>query len=254
MSNPYCKNNKKRRRNQNKDSSFFTTTDQRNNKSECFAIVSGRQDGIYFSRQEMMQQKQGHRSCTIRSFKSIAQAKLYLEKQHSLVPVETGGWITTDGKPILYKKRNDTISTSSKNAQPVIYIDSSPEEKASKSNNIYATATAKKRKTTTNVKKEVVEVYSDSDSIDTEDKRTRISPPPFSLNIHFDKIQQEAIDAAFEGKNVFITGVAGTGKSLVTRKIVEDAKAMRREIACAAPTGTSVHWINHEHIDSNRHV
>jgi superfamily II DNA/RNA helicase len=31
-----------------------------------------------------------------------------------------------------------------------------------------------------------------------------------------DPVQQEAIDAAMAGKNVFLTGVAGTGKSLVT--------------------------------------
>ena len=37
------------------------------------------------------------------------------------------------------------------------------------------------------------------------------SPPDF------DPIQQEAIDAAMNGKNVFLTGVAGTGKSLVTK-------------------------------------
>lgn len=33
----------------------------------------------------------------------------------------------------------------------------------------------------------------------------------------FDAVQQEAIDAAMAGKNVFLTGVAGTGKSLVTK-------------------------------------
>jgi hypothetical protein len=38
------------------------------------------------------------------------------------------------------------------------------------------------------------------------------SPPP-----DFDAVQQEAIDAAMTGKNVFVTGVAGTGKSLVTK-------------------------------------
>jgi ATP-dependent DNA helicase PIF1 len=40
-----------------------------------------------------------------------------------------------------------------------------------------------------------------------------------------------------EGKNVFITGVAGTGKSLVTQLIVKNAKAVKHEVAVAAPTG-----------------
>jgi ATP-dependent DNA helicase PIF1 len=44
---------------------------------------------------------------------------------------------------------------------------------------------------------------------------------------------------AFEGKNVFITGVAGTGKSLVTQKIVNDAKDLRKEVAVVAPTGVA---------------
>lgn len=55
----------------------------------------------------------------------------------------------------------------------------------------------------------------------------------------FDVVQQRAIDAAMIGKNVFITGVAGTGKSLVLTKIVEDAKHMRKEVAVAAPTGVA---------------
>ena len=52
-------------------------------------------------------------------------------------------------------------------------------------------------------------------------------------------IQQRAINAALNGNNVFITGVAGTGKSLVTKKIVEDAKRFKKEVAVAAPTGVA---------------
>ena len=33
----------------------------------------------------------------------------------------------------------------------------------------------------------------------------------------FDNVQQEAVNAAMNGFNVFVTGVAGTGKSLVTK-------------------------------------
>jgi DNA replication protein DnaC len=58
--------------------------------------------------------------------------------------------------------------------------------------------------------------------------------------VSFDSIQRRAIDAALEGKNVFLTGVAGTGKSLVTQTIVHNAKTvLRREVACAAPTGVA---------------
>ena len=48
------------------------------------------------------------------------------------------------------------------------------------------------------------------------------SPPP-----DFDAVQQEAIDAAMAGKNVFVTGVAGTGKSLVTK--VRTKKKRKKE-------------------------
>ena len=39
----------------------------------------------------------------------------------------------------------------------------------------------------------------------------------FQEQTKFDAVQQEAIDAAMAGKNIFLTGVAGTGKSLVTK-------------------------------------
>jgi hypothetical protein len=63
-----------------------------------------------------------------------------------------------------------------------------------------------------------------------------LQPPPPQ---EFDAIQQRAINAALNGNNVFITGVAGTGKSLVTKKIVEDAKRFKKEVAVAAPTGVA---------------
>jgi ATP-dependent DNA helicase PIF1 len=63
-----------------------------------------------------------------------------------------------------------------------------------------------------------------------------LQPPPPQ---EFDVIQQRAINAALNGNNVFITGVAGTGKSLVTKKIVEDAKRFKKEVAVAAPTGVA---------------
>jgi transcriptional regulator with GAF, ATPase, and Fis domain len=293
-------------------------------------VVSGRQDGIYFSREEMMVQKQGHPLCMIRSFKSINEAKRYLEQQHGLIAVETGGWITTDGRPILYTNqrsgnnnnnnnssnvatRDDSSgSTASSKVSPMNSItkrysplhsntstdttksiysidDSSPEEEQKQYKKVAhrspLVAVAKKNKPTL---KEIIEIDSsdsdndeknvenkrntkaaaaaagkrtkhaskrllpkekkddlnkevirlDSDDNDSEEYRPDAAGGSGTGEIEFDTIQQEAIDAAFEGRNVFITGVAGTGKSLVTAKIVNDAKAMRKEIAVAAPTGT----------------
>jgi viroplasmin and RNaseH domain-containing protein len=338
MNNPYnnSNNNKKRRKTNHGSSSssssyFIPNHNHTTTKSECYAVVSGRQDGIYFSREEMMVQKQGHPLCMIRSFKSINEAKRYLEQQHGLIAVETGGWITTDGRPILYTKqrsgnnnnnnnnnsnvatRDDSSgSTASSKVSPMNSItnrysplhsiastnttksiysmdDSNPEEEEQEQDKKVAhrsplVAVAKKNKPTL---KEIIEIDSsdsdndeknvenkrntkaaaaggkrtkhaskrllpkqkkddlnnevirlDSDDNDSEEYRPDAAGVSGTGEIEFDTIQQEAIDAAFEGRNVFITGVAGTGKSLVTTKIVNDAKAMRKEIAVAAPTGS----------------
>ncbi|VEU40045.1 unnamed protein product [Pseudo-nitzschia multistriata] len=76
---------------------------------------------------------------------------------------------------------------------------------------------------------------------ENRDENTSTSTPDVQCQAcpEFDIVQQRAIDAALIGKNVFLTGVAGTGKSLVTKRIVEDAKCMRKEVAVAAPTGVA---------------
>ena len=101
---------------------------------------------------------------------------------------------------------------------------------------------------------EFIELYSDTDDDesdgdvgggddnksggdDDDDDNDKELPPEPEGDVKFDAIQQQAIDAAFTGSNVFITGVAGTGKSMVTQQIVNDAKGMRKEVAVAAPTG-----------------
>jgi predicted ATPase len=46
--------------------------------------------------------------------------------------------------------------------------------------------------------------------------------------------QQSALDLMFSGKNVFLTGEAGTGKSTILRKFREQC---RKECVFLAPTG-----------------
>lgn len=53
----------------------------------------------------------------------------------------------------------------------------------------------------------------------------------------FTHTQQRAFDAYREGRNLFICGDAGTGKSFLVMKIVDDAKACGKIVLVAAPTG-----------------
>ena len=52
------------------------------------------------------------------------------------------------------------------------------------------------------------------------------------------------ITRAKAGGNIFLTGVAGTGKSKVTERIVSDARAAGKQVAVAAPTGVAALNIN----------
>lgn len=51
------------------------------------------------------------------------------------------------------------------------------------------------------------------------------------------KNQQKFIDIALEGKNVFLSGKAGTGKTTVTRELIKRLKKSGKRVAVVAPTG-----------------
>ena len=52
-----------------------------------------------------------------------------------------------------------------------------------------------------------------------------------------DELQNKAISIATEGKNIFLTGKAGTGKSWTTRKILEAFDDQKKTFHMTAPTG-----------------
>ena len=185
----------------------------------CYAVAKGRVPGIYFEWAEAQQEVIGFSGAVFEGFASMDQASSYLKGQ-GFEPIDKGGWMSKDRTPLLYTQliAIDSSPESSHPGtpvaaelvlQPVISIDSSPE-------------------------------LSD-DAASTSRKRARLeeiqTPPPPPPPESLDPIQQQAIDAAMQGKNIFLTGVAGTGKSYVTQKIVQYAKQMKKEVAVAAPTG-----------------
>jgi hypothetical protein len=52
---------------------------------------------------------------------------------------------------------------------------------------------------------------------------------------NFDERHMQAITLATEGGNIFKTGVAGTGQSRVTERIIFDARALARRTGCGKP-------------------
>lgn len=77
------------------------------------------------------------------------------------------------------------------------------------------------------------DVETDDSDLDTDDDAAAATTTVLS------DMQQTALDLIANGSNVFITGVAGTGKSLVLRQALDKLQATRRreEWVAVAPTG-----------------
>lgn len=56
--------------------------------------------------------------------------------------------------------------------------------------------------------------------------------------------QQSFIDAAISGANIFLTGKAGTGKTLATHEAIRRLRADGRKVIAVAPTGVAANNIN----------
>lgn len=62
--------------------------------------------------------------------------------------------------------------------------------------------------------------------------------------------QQLFISAVLEGRNVFLTGKAGTGKSLIVREAIEQLKQRGKKVIAVAPTGIAANNIDGQTIHS----
>ena len=55
----------------------------------------------------------------------------------------------------------------------------------------------------------------------------------------FSQNQQEVYNSYLEGKNIFVSGPGGTGKSYLIKKIYQDAKSKDKDIKVTSLTGCS---------------
>ena len=59
------------------------------------------------------------------------------------------------------------------------------------------------------------------------------------MSIQLDKYGEKALGLVLEGKSLFITGKAGTGKTTVLKEIVRQCKRNNRKTVVLAPTGVA---------------
>lgn len=62
--------------------------------------------------------------------------------------------------------------------------------------------------------------------------------------------QQVFLDEAFAGKNIFLTGKAGTGKSHIVKELIEELKKQKKKVIAIAPTGIAANNIGGQTIHS----
>lgn len=70
------------------------------------------------------------------------------------------------------------------------------------------------------------------------------------MEVNFSKKQQEFIDAVMEGKSIFLTGEAGSGKSFVVREVIKMLKEKGKQVLVAAPTGIAANNLDGQTIHS----
>ena len=66
----------------------------------------------------------------------------------------------------------------------------------------------------------------------------------FKPKMSLSESQQKAFDAILDGKNIFITGAAGTGKSYLIEQIAEYCNQHGKNLSVTATTGVAASKIN----------
>ena len=224
----------------------------RGGRGSCFAIACGSSSasGIYFSREEAKRKITAIRESShdhdvdFAGFNKIKDAEEFLNERGFAPAIPSGGWISArDKSPILYV-RTENVQSRKQQGRVAPVTPHSPDKRpeANHPSGLWSNhgngmekqepspspPDPKRRKlgreqpgddssTTSFVH---VGGADPSDTLSNPSANpsanpSEVSPSPTAPE--FDRIQQQAIDSAMAGKNVFLTGVAGTGKSLVTK-------------------------------------
>lgn len=212
-----------------------------------FAVASGARPGIYFRWNDPGGAEEAIRGISqpqFQSFSSIAEAERYLNQFAPLLMApNTGGWISTNKarQPILYQRRQQQQSAAGMmTIPPIVSMESGDNMQDETTNDDSSRLTTskyfgpqeghqspaqKKKRAAAAVAAAVVASPSRPQSSPTKRQRSnsKTQQTKIKIKMRLDACQQRAVDAAMNNQNVFLTGVAGTGKSLVTKMIYEQA-------------------------------
>ena len=193
-------------------------------RKSAYAVAVGRQPGIYSTWDECHAQVSGHSGAVYKGFGSHAEAEAWLRNTRSTVPAPPP-WafpLHSSGlalpfhpdayAPLAPPKRKIPVSKPCVELPPKRAFASScvsPWDTFASSSALPGPATA------------------------PEPAGPAVPEPEITL----DPEQQQAFECALRGGNLFFTGPAGTGKSVLQEKIVAALRGRGKEVAVVAPTG-----------------
>eukprot|EP01043_Picozoa_sp_COSAG02_P008890 COSAG02_NODE_293_length_25438_cov_52.630254_3_plen_828_part_00 len=176
-------------------------------KTPAYAVAVGRQPGIYSTWEECQAQTSKFKRAKFEGFATRAEAEAYM-REHSVRTVLVDGAGSADGGAA----REGAAAADAATAGAARLAGAAP---AASGHTPWT-----------------------HDGVEEQTARQQL------LAFPFDETQRHVIEQARTGENVFLSGVAGTGKSAVTERIVSDARAAGKTVAVAAPTGVAAINVN----------
>ena len=242
-------------------------------KSKWYAVANGRKPGIYRSWDECKAQTAGFSGAIFKSFKTRDEAEAFMSS-HARTPaapaaaVPSAAAATPSSKvPVgLTPEQRRRMEENRKRALRIRQMKMttpSPSQQHQSDEVIDLTTQNDKKRarvpepSSANKRPPRYPTNNDHDDIDYEDMedslRFQLDVAPIygepsssggggsekeATEVEIgDELQMKAIQLALDGKNMFLTGKAGTGKSWVTKKIVNKFIKLNKLIHVTAPTG-----------------